>query len=100
MTFQIQDYPWASGPGASNVIPQAGTQAGMLADGTVEAYITFPFAYPTTVASVNATAGGTGVSPISCNVVDGSVTTASFKVYVSGAALGTTVDVYWTSQGS
>jgi hypothetical protein len=78
-----------------------GVQTGVPADGSAESTVTFSTPFPTSLdnaqltVNLNGVAGGNVLNP----QVDISLGAGSFKIYVTGGPIGTTVSVNWVAWG-
>lgn len=101
MSFIITYYPWGSAP---SIFTANGEQHGTLttvpADGSATVAVTFPLAYASSVygvwPSIDAT---TRIAEDELTVQVSNVTLTGFVIYVAGGLTGSTVTVYWRSEG-
>jgi hypothetical protein len=102
MTWASADFPFVGGSGTTpGPTFQYGSKTNVPADASSTVTVSVPVPYTTSLASVIVTIGG-GLSwngyQLSSEVTN--LTTSSFQVTVSGGAPGSTVTIYWMSQGT
>ena len=101
MSFVITTYNWGASP---TIFTAGGEQNGTLtnvpADGSATVAVTFPLAYASVVKGVwPAIDATTRIGSDELTIQVSNVTLTGFVVYVAGGITGSTVSVFWRSEG-